>query len=106
MTPSELAALLREQLEPCWKGPMATPAFAGQEVAIEIKMTPDGAVEDVTPAQPDQVTSSPILRALADAAMQAILACSPLDMATAPYEDWQNVVLIFRGENPADPSGP
>jgi hypothetical protein len=106
VTPSELAALLRQQLGPCWKGSTATPAFAGQEVALEIKMTPDGAIEDVTPIQPDQMATDPTLRALANAAMQAVLACSPLAMAPAPYEDWRNVVLIFRGESQVAPSGP
>jgi hypothetical protein len=98
ITASHLAALLRAKLEPCWKEPMSTPAFAGRSVALEINMAPDGTVENVTPTEPDRMATDPVLRALANAAMGAVLACSPLEMSPVAYEHWRNVVLIFRGE--------
>ena len=98
VTASHLVALLREKLEPCWKGQMNTPTFASRSVALEINLAPDGSVESVTPTQPDQMVSDPAFRALASAAMRAVLACSPFEMSPVAYEDWRNVVLIFRGK--------
>ena len=106
VTPSELAAMLRQQLDPCWQGPMNTPAFTGLEAALEIKMTPDGAIEDITPIEPDLVANNLTLRTFANAAMRAVLQCSPLDMAAVPYDDWHDVVLIFRGRKPDADPGP
>ena len=106
VTPSELAAILQQQLDPCWQGPMNTPAFSGLEVALEIKMTPDGAIEDITPIEHDLVANNLALRAFTNAAMRAILQCSPLDMASVPYDDWHDIVLIFRGRKPEADPGP
>jgi membrane protein involved in colicin uptake len=84
---------------------MNTPAFAGRSVALEINLAPDGTVENVTPTQPDQMVTDPVLRALANAAMRAVLVCSPLDLSAVAYQHWRNVVLIFRGEGQAGPAG-
>jgi hypothetical protein len=100
-TPARLTAVLRERLEPCWQEQAALPAFAGKSVALEIRMAPDGRVDVVTPVDRGQVAADPVLRALADAAISAVLACSPLNLDPLPYEDWRNVVLVFLGRGRA-----
>jgi hypothetical protein len=93
-----LAVMLRDAIAPCWNDRALQLEPAGAAVAINIQTMPDGRVKSVRPMEPERLAADPAAHAVADAAMAAVIACSPLDLPPASYEDWRDVVLTFRVE--------
>lgn len=91
-----LAVMLRDAIAPCWNERVSRLTVTEGAAAINVRTMPDGSVESVRPTEPDRLDADPELQAVADAAMAAIIACSPLPLPRARYEDWRDVVLTFR----------
>jgi hypothetical protein len=92
-TGAELGAMMRKQIEPCWK------SSAGGEgkmtVSLWLQLTPDGTVRSAEPIDWARMAAEPAYRAVAERAQQAVLRCSPLRLPPDDHALWKNMILQF-----------
>ncbi|MEI8144474.1 MAG: hypothetical protein WCH83_03320 [Alphaproteobacteria bacterium] len=92
LSASEIDAL-KAQVQQCWNPPAANADAGGLIPVIDVSFNQDGSVN----GRP-QVTNSrsdPAFQAAANAAVRAIMRCSPYRLPASKYEAWRDVRVRF-----------
>lgn len=98
MTVSELDAL-QSVMYKCWRIPLDAKDPESLIIPVNVKLFPDGHVNEVKLQNPTRVASSsnPYLKIAADRALQAVEKCAPYDFLPAEkYAAWKEMTLTFR----------
>ena len=91
-----LGQMIRAEIEPCWERALVGLDGTSTMVSVQILLAPDGSVTSARPLDATQQGSDRPYRAVAQAAVAAVKACSPLALPPARYQDWKNIVVNFR----------
>ena len=90
---SELDAL-RGQVSQCWSPPAGVSEAGSLRVTIRMRLDPTGAIEG-RPELVDGGGSSAMERAAGEAALRAVIRCSPYTLPAEKYDTWSEVLLNF-----------
>ncbi|WP_108658528.1 cell envelope biogenesis protein TolA [Acuticoccus kandeliae] len=92
LTLSEMDAL-RAQMQRCWNPPIGLAGGQDIIVQVQIRLTPDGAVESIDQIGAQGVGS--LYDVAVDAARRAVLQCQPYRLPAEKYEVWKDVQVSF-----------
>jgi hypothetical protein len=94
-----LAALLLQQVRPCYNPPAGGTDTASIATTLNLKMKRDGSVATVEIGEQTGINDQnrPYARQMADAARRAVLRCSPFKLPAELYEGgWDDFAFRFR----------
>lgn len=93
---AELGNMIRDQVASCWRIDGGRQEARGLLVPIRVRLASDGSVIGSPRVQePGRYASDGYYRSAADAAVRAVLACSPFDLPPQDYDLWRDLVLNF-----------
>ena len=93
-----LAQAIKQQITPCWKIQAGAKDAANMQVAIRMRLNPDGSLGAVPMIQDQgRMGSDPFFRAVAESALRALRdpACVPIKLPYEHYDMWKEIVFIF-----------
>ncbi|MGB0632580.1 MAG: energy transducer TonB [Alphaproteobacteria bacterium] len=93
-----LAQAIKQQITPCWKIQAGAKDAANMQVAIRMRLNPDGSLGAVPQIQDrGRMGSDPFFRAVAESALRALRdpACVPIKLPYEHYDMWKEIVFIF-----------
>ena len=93
-----LAQAIKQQITPCWKIQAGAKDAANMQVAIRMRLNPDGSLGAVPKIQDQgRMTSDQFFRAVAESALRALRdpACVPIKLPYEHYEMWKEIVFTF-----------
>lgn len=99
-----LAALVRRQIEPCWKPPIGAVEARDLIVRVLVRLDRGGFVREAQILDATRMALNPFYEAAADSARRAVLndRCHPLSLPLERYELWKVIELTF---NPSEMLG-
>ena len=91
-----LAAMVSQQITPCWNVPAGARDARDMRVGIRITLNPDGSLRGI-PIIQDQgrMGSDEVFRAFGESAIRALQQCSPLRLPNDKYAMWQDMIVNF-----------
>jgi outer membrane biosynthesis protein TonB len=91
-----LAAMVSQQITPCWNVPAGARDARDMRVGIRITLNPDGSLRGVpTIADRARMGTDGVFRAFGESAIRALQQCSPLRLPTEKYALWQDMIVNF-----------
>jgi outer membrane biosynthesis protein TonB len=91
-----LAALVSQQITPCWNVPAGARDARDMRVGIRITVNPDGSLRGVpTIADQGRMGTDGVFRAFGESAIRALQQCSPLRLPADKYALWQDMIVNF-----------
>ena len=93
-----LAQAIKQQITPCWKIQAGAKDAANMQVAIRMRLNPDGSLGAVPQIQDQgRMGRDPFFRAVAESALRALRdpACVPIKLPYEHYDMWKEIVFIF-----------
>lgn len=96
MTQSEIAAL-QARLYQCWNPPIGVREVGELVVEVRISLLPDGSLAGEPIVKSVQMASSPLAQIAAEAAVRAVVQCSPFGDILRPetYGQWNQIDFKF-----------
>jgi len=93
-----LAAMVKQQLAPCWSIPGGVKDAHTIEVGVRIRLNTDGTLRGA-PRVVDsaRMESDPSFRVVAESAVRALQnpRCQPLKLPYDQYENWKDIIFNF-----------
>jgi outer membrane biosynthesis protein TonB len=91
-----LAALVAQQISPCWAIPAGARDAANMRVAIRITLNPDGSLRGIPSVQDrSRMGTDPVFQAFGESAIRALQQCNPLRLPADKYALWQDMIVNF-----------
>ena len=91
-----LAAMVAQQISPCWAIPAGARDAGDMRVAIRITLNPDGSLRGVPNMQDrSRMGTDDVFRAFGESAIRALQQCSPLRLPADKYALWQDMIVNF-----------
>jgi outer membrane biosynthesis protein TonB len=95
---STLAAMVKQQVTPCWSIPGGAKDVQDMKIAVRIQLNPDGTLRGA-PRLEDarRLQADPFYRAVAESALRALRnpRCSPLRLPLDQYDIWKDITFLF-----------
>jgi hypothetical protein len=85
----------RQQLATCWYLNPQKNAARIPPVEIQVELLPDGTVSSAQVVKADRMKTDAAFQDAADAALRAVLKCSPLKLPPDKYLYWKSTVFRF-----------
>jgi len=93
---AELGDMIREQVAGCWRIDGGRQEARSLVVPIRVRLSSDGRLIGQPEVQePGRYSSDGYYRSAADAAVRAVIGCSPLRLPPQDYNLWRDLVLNF-----------
>ena len=86
---------VRNHIAGCWQPPVAAPGAETLKVDIRVKLDRDGSVREASIQNDRRYRSDRFFKVAADAALRAVLECSPLPLPTEKYDLWKEFIFGF-----------
>lgn len=98
MMAAKLAQSIMQQVSPCWNIPAGVKDAVDMQVAIRIRLNPDGALgrqPEIEDAK--RMKSDPSFRTVAESALRALRnpSCMPLKLPYDQYDVWKDITFVF-----------
>jgi hypothetical protein len=91
-----LAAMVAQQISPCWAIPAGARDAADMRIGIRITLNPDGSLRGVPNIQDrSRMGTDDVFRAFGESAIRALQQCSPLRLPADKYALWQDMIVNF-----------
>ena len=98
LTISENDMLVR-QVEQHWNVPIGARDIQNIVVQIHIDVNPDRSVQHAEIISNSGMSSNPYYRAVAESALRAVYASSPLELPEGKYEQWKGIDISFSAKD-------
>jgi hypothetical protein len=105
-TSAQLAAMVKQQVTPCWNIPGGAKDAQKMQIAVRIQVNPDGTLRGAPRIEDTaRMARDPFYRAMAESAARALRlpSCTPLKLPYDKYDLWKDITLIF---DPSEALGP
>jgi colicin import membrane protein len=89
---TKIVAMLRYQLYRCWTPPVGM--VSGPPVTVSFALNQDGTLAGDPTVRPGDQHDA-LFRPMAESALRAVRACTPLRLPAAHYEFWREVEITF-----------
>ena len=86
---------LRNHIAGCWQPPVAAPGAEGLKVDILVQLERDGSVREASIQDARRYRSDRFFKVAADAALRAVLDCSPLPLPAEKFDLWKEFIFGF-----------
>ena len=86
---------LRNHIAGCWQPPVAAPGAEGLKVDILVQLERDGSVREASIQDARRYRSDRFFKVAADAALRAVLECSPLPLPAEKFDLWKEFIFGF-----------
>ena len=93
-----LVQAIKQQITPCWKIQAGAKNAVKMQVAIRMRLNPDGSLGAVPQIQDQgRIGRDPFFRAVAESALRALRdpACVPIKLPYEHYDIWREIVFTF-----------
>ena len=93
-----LVQAIKQQITPCWKIQAGAKDAVKMQVAIRMRLNPDGSLGAVPQIQDQgRIGRDPFFRAVAESALRALRdpACAPIKLPYEHYDIWREIVFTF-----------
>ena len=87
--------LLRNHIAGCWQPPVAAPGAEELKVDILVQLDRDGSVREASIQDARRYRSDRFFKVAADAALRAVLECSPLPLPEEKFDLWKEFIFGF-----------
>jgi hypothetical protein len=86
---------LRQQIPACWYFDSDTHFADDPIVEVHVELLPNGTVQSAEVVDKARMASDADYRSAAQAALRAVLRCSPYKLPEDKYQDWKSIVFTF-----------
>ena len=86
---------LRNHIAGCWQPPVAAPGAETLKVDILVQLDRDGSVKEASIQDARRYRSDRFFKVAADAALRAVLECSPLPLPEEKFDLWKEFIFGF-----------
>ena len=93
-----LVQAIKQQITPCWKIQAGAKDAVKMQVAIRMRLNPDGSLGAVPQIQDQgRIGRDPFFRAVAESALRALRdpACAPIKLPYEHYDIWREIMFTF-----------